>query len=72
MKPDMFIAVVGSLNIVMLILLIIGLRYGEAGIDILRSVLMLGIFSGLHTRDVSILERAVLIESSTNEVGAVR
>jgi hypothetical protein len=72
MKPYMLITVVGSLNIVMLILLVIGFRYGEAGINILRSVLMLGILSGFHTRDVSILERAVLIECSTNEVGAVR
>jgi hypothetical protein len=72
MKPYMLITVVGSLDIIMLILLVIRFRYGEARINILRSVLMLGILSGLHTRDVSILERTVLIERSTNEVGAVR
>jgi hypothetical protein len=68
----MFVTVVSSFNIVMLIFLVIRFRYREAWINILRGSLMLGILSGLHTRDVGILERAVLIERSTNEVSAVR
>jgi hypothetical protein len=68
----MLIAVIGSVHMIALVLLVFWVRGWEARVDVLRGLLVLGIFPCLHARNISILERTVLIKSATYKVGAVR
>jgi hypothetical protein len=72
MKPDMLITVVGSVHLITLILLVFRVRGWKAGVNVLRCLLVLGVFPGLHARDIGNLERTVFVKSTTDEVGAVR
>jgi hypothetical protein len=72
MKPDMLITVVGSFNLITFVLLVFGVRGWKAGVNILRCLLVLGVFPGLHAGDIGNLERTVFVKSTTDEVGAVR
>jgi len=70
--PGVVITVVGRRKEIIVIFLVVNIRGGEGRIDVLRSLLVFGVLARLHTRYISILERAIFIESTTNEVGTIR
>lgn len=68
----MLIAVVGNIGVIALVLLVFRIRGWKAGINVLRGLLVLGILPQLHARNISILERTVLVKCATYEIGAIR
>jgi hypothetical protein len=70
--PDVVVAVVTSLVGALVLVLILRLGCGKAGVDVLRDEVELLATLLRDAGDVSVLEGAVFVQSATHKVGTVR
>ncbi len=71
MEPKVIVTLTIPLG-VQLFDLILRFRRWETRVDVLRDELQLPLFPGSDVGDVCLLQRAILVQSATDEVGAVR